>query len=126
MTFNGPVLSDFDVTKILALACIRSFMLLFLRSCYTMCLFLSKNISFVSTVMYNHETDSEASDDSCHSDDSIINFILAYIRENSEFIKNLSDNSSEEESTMCMVYREEPLADQEWFANYNLHGSHEQ
>lgn len=69
--------------------------------------------------MPNHETDSEESEDSYQSDDSDINFIPGYIIENSELNENLSDNSGEEESTAGMAYREEPLADEEWLANYN-------
>ena len=69
--------------------------------------------------MYNHETDSEESEDSYQSDDSDINFIPGYIIENAEFVENPSDNSSEGELNVDMAYAEEPLANEQWLANYN-------
>ncbi|CAB3985984.1 Hypothetical predicted protein [Paramuricea clavata] len=66
--------------------------------------------------MSNYETDSE---DSYQSDDSDINFIPGYIMENSELVKNSDDDSSVEELNMGLAYADEPLADEEWLANYN-------
>ena len=66
--------------------------------------------------MSNYETDSE---DSCLSDDSDINFIPGYIMENSELVKNSDDDSSVEELNVGLAYADEPLADEEWLANYN-------
>ena len=67
--------------------------------------------------MSNYETDSE---DSYLSDDSDINFIPEYIMENSELVKNSDDDSSVEELNVGLaLYADEPLADEEWLANYN-------
>ncbi len=58
------------------------------------------------------------SEESYMTDDSDINFILGYIIENSEGVKNSnSDRSSSDE--IGLTYADEPLADEEWLANYN-------
>jgi hypothetical protein len=52
------------------------------------------------------------------TDDSDINFILGYIIVNSEGVENSnSDRSSSDE--IGLTYADEPLADEEWLANYN-------
>ena len=58
------------------------------------------------------------SEESYMTDDSDINFILGYIIENSEGVENSnSDRSSSDE--IGLTYADEPLADEEWLANYN-------
>ena len=63
--------------------------------------------------MANYDTDSEAS---YQTDDSDVNFIPGYIMENSETVE-CSDSNSDEDTGIA--YAEEPLADEQWLANYH-------
>ena len=63
--------------------------------------------------MANYDTDSEAS---YHTDYSNVNFIPGFIMENSETIE-CSDSNSDEDTGIA--YTKEPLADEEWLANYH-------
>ena len=63
--------------------------------------------------MANYDTDSEAS---YQADDSDVNFIPGYIMENSETVE-CSDSNSDEDTGIA--YAEEPLADEQWLANYH-------
>ena len=69
--------------------------------------------------MPNHETDLEESEDSYQSEDSDINFIPGYIIGNSEFVENSEREFQWRRIDRGIAYREEPLADEEWLANYN-------
>ncbi len=52
------------------------------------------------------------------TDDSDINFILGYIIENSEGVENSNSDTSKSDE-IWLTYADEPLADEEWLANYN-------